>query len=409
MFGTKWAVYKTTSGAHRRAAGRTRRSCPKGLKGNVDTVAGMRLTAEAGLIVGAARPGPSPVAGGPATTAAPRRGPARAALGACRRPIPARSRRPRGLYPNQILTAYGIAPLQAAGLQGQGARLAIVGEAPTPAVDVNTFRSCFGAQGTALQDPQRRAIKPILESSLDAMVVSMVAPQLDALRPLGPPDRRGRRRRRRRSASSSCSPRRSRRRRTARRCPTSISVSYGVCESIVSPYTASRTLVERQLTADGGAGHHDRRRGRRHRVVGVRARRAGRPAHLVATRSRRSSWPRQLAVGAGGRRHEPDARTSNNTIASTGAVERHRLPGAVHRDGGRRRRAEHLRDRARGGSPRSRSRARSTGWSPTSRPSRTRAPATRSSARAASRAAPGPARASPSSAAPARPRRSWRA
>ena len=43
-----------------------------------------------------------------------------------------------GLFPNQILTAYGIAPLQAAGLRGQGARLAIVGEAPTPASDVNS-------------------------------------------------------------------------------------------------------------------------------------------------------------------------------------------------------------------------------------------------------------------------------
>jgi subtilase family serine protease len=52
-----------------------------------------------------------------------------------------------GLYPNQILTAYGIAPLQAAGLKAQGARVAILGEAPTPAADVNTFRSCFAAGG----------------------------------------------------------------------------------------------------------------------------------------------------------------------------------------------------------------------------------------------------------------------
>ena len=29
--------------------------------------------------------------------------------------------------------------------------MAIVGEAPTPAADVNTFRSCFGTQGTALK------------------------------------------------------------------------------------------------------------------------------------------------------------------------------------------------------------------------------------------------------------------
>ena len=84
-----------------------------------------------------------------------------------------------GLFPNQILTAYGIAPLQAGGLRGQGIRLAIVGEAPTPTSDVNQFRNCFGAQGTSLKIHNGSGIKPILESSLDAMVVSMVAPQLD--------------------------------------------------------------------------------------------------------------------------------------------------------------------------------------------------------------------------------------
>ena len=49
--------------------------------------------------------------------------------------------------------------------------MAILGEAPTPAADVNTFRSCFGAQGTALQIHNAGSIKPILESSLDAMTV----------------------------------------------------------------------------------------------------------------------------------------------------------------------------------------------------------------------------------------------
>ena len=56
-----------------------------------------------------------------------------------------------GLFPNQILSAYGIDQLQAGGLQGQGARLAILGEAPTPVSDVNAYRSCFGFPGTALQ------------------------------------------------------------------------------------------------------------------------------------------------------------------------------------------------------------------------------------------------------------------
>ena len=76
-----------------------------------------------------------------------------------------------------MLAAHGIAPLQAAGLLGQGSRLAIVGEAPTPASDVNAFRSCFGTGGTALKIHNAGSIKPILESSLDAMVASMVAPR----------------------------------------------------------------------------------------------------------------------------------------------------------------------------------------------------------------------------------------
>jgi subtilase family serine protease len=99
-----------------------------------------------------------------------------------------------GLYPNQILETYGIAPLQSAGLFGQGARLAIVGEAPTPSSDVNQFRNCFGAQGTGLKFHNGSGIKPIIESSLDAMVVSMVAPQLDGST-LGPTDQRERGRR----------------------------------------------------------------------------------------------------------------------------------------------------------------------------------------------------------------------
>ena len=74
----------------------------------------------------------------------------------------------------------GIRDRPAAGrrAEGPGRRLAIVGEAPTPASDVNTFRYCFGAQGTALKIHNAGCIKPILESSLDAMTASMVAPAL---------------------------------------------------------------------------------------------------------------------------------------------------------------------------------------------------------------------------------------
>jgi hypothetical protein len=68
-----------------------------------------------------------------------------------------------------------------AGLQGQGARIAILGEAPTPVNDVNAYRNCFGFPGTALQIHGASNIAPILESSLDAMTVAMVAPKLSRL------------------------------------------------------------------------------------------------------------------------------------------------------------------------------------------------------------------------------------
>jgi kumamolisin len=158
-----------------------------------------------------------------------------------------------GLYPNQILAAYGIAPLQAVGVKGQGARLAIVGEAPTPANDVSTFRSCFGTQGTALKIHGAGSIKPILESSLDAMVASMVAPALGRLdlwvHPLSESDDDGdvegflQMLAQPLQATTNGTP-----------LPHVISVSYGECESIVKPFTASRTLVERQLTATAALG-----------------------------------------------------------------------------------------------------------------------------------------------------------
>ena len=158
-----------------------------------------------------------------------------------------------GLFPNQLRTAYGIAPLRASGLEGQGARVAIVGEAPTPIADVHAFRHCFGLAGTPLRIHGGRNIPPILESSLDAMVVSMVAPRLERfdlwVHPLdenaadfsvlgflgmlaAPVEAAG----------------------PGRALPDVISVSYGECESDVAPYTAERRLVERQLASTAALG-----------------------------------------------------------------------------------------------------------------------------------------------------------
>src|SRR5215212_10106501 len=169
MFGTKWKVYKTSSGSKVALPVNTPQ-LPKGIKGNVDTVAGMRLQISGGS---ASATRAAAVAGGgtPTRTGSPD-------LGCVPATYPAALGSGGGLYPNQILTAYGIAPLQAAGLEGQGARVAIVGEAPTPASDVNAYRSCFGVEGTALKLHNAGSIKPIIESSLDAMTVAMVASQL---------------------------------------------------------------------------------------------------------------------------------------------------------------------------------------------------------------------------------------
>ena len=322
---------------------------PSGIKGNVDTVAGMRAAAHRRQLVG--RRGRSAVDGGtPTRTGTP-------AFGCMPASFPSRCASGSGLYPNQILTAYGIAPLQAAGLQGQGARLAIVGEAPTPASDVNTFRSCFGTHGHVAEDPQRRQH------------------QADP-RELARRDGRPRWWRRSSRASTSgctrssesdddgdvarlprsCSPSRCRRRPTARRCRTSSRSPTASASRWSRPTPRRATLVERQLTATRRARHHHRRRGRRQRVVGVRARRPAVQAHLRRTRSRRSSWPATSpwVLAVGGTNLTLDA---GNAIASTGAVERHR---PTRRRSPRRRAAAAGRARsrsARGGSRRSRSRA----------------------------------------------------
>jgi kumamolisin len=243
MFGTKWKVYRTSTGSKVALPVDTPK-LPKGVKGNVDTVAGMRYQIS-GSSSSAARV--AAVDGGtPTRTGTPE-------FGCVPTTFPAALASASGLYPNQILAAYGIAPLHAAGLQGQGAKLAIVGEAPTPASDVSTFRSCFGAQGTALKIHGAGSIKPILESSLDAMVVSMVAPKLARfdlrVHPIDEDDDDGdvegflELLAQPMQATTNGAP-----------LPDVISVSYGVCESTVKPYTASRTLAERQLTASAALG-----------------------------------------------------------------------------------------------------------------------------------------------------------
>jgi kumamolisin len=307
MFGTKWANYKTSSGEVIALPVNTPK-LPKGLKGNVDTVAGMRYAVKPKGSSSGVRPAVVYDGGTPTRTGTV--GPT--CLDSTDPGVVASS---SGLFPNQILEAYGIAPLHSAGLLGQGVRLAIVGEAPTPSSDVNQFRNCFGAQGTALKIHNGSGIKPILESSLDAMVVSMVAPQLDRfdlwvhpidedaddgdvlgfLKLLASPLQ----------ATTNGTP-----------LPNVVSVSYGVCESTVSKYSASRTLVTRLLAADAALGIT---------VVvaagdtGSSACARGVPVGQLTSSEKKPqvSWPASsgwvLAVGGTNL-----TLNSNNTIASTG-------------------------------------------------------------------------------------------
>src|SRR4051794_9874192 len=136
MFGTNWKIYKTSSGSKVALPVNTPK-LPSGIKGNVDTVAGMRQQTSSGGSSSVARAAVVADGGTPTRTGTP-------AFGCVPSMFPSALNSSGGLYPNQILTAYGIAPLHAAGLQGQGAKVAIIGEAPTPANDVSTFRSCFG-------------------------------------------------------------------------------------------------------------------------------------------------------------------------------------------------------------------------------------------------------------------------
>jgi kumamolisin len=244
LFGTKWNLYATGQPNQAVALPVNTPKLGSGLNGNVDTVSGLGLyvtqRASASSSVSSAQ---ASIAGGTPTrtgTIDP---------GCATTTYPAAIFSTAGLFPNQILSAYGIAQLQAGGLQGQGVRLAILGEAPTPAGDVNAYRNCFGFPGTALQIHGASKIAPILESSLDAMTVAMVAPKLSRLdlwvKALGQADPQG-------ALELLADPLQATTNGTP--LPNVISISYGVCEASVAPYTAARTLFNRQAAATAALG-----------------------------------------------------------------------------------------------------------------------------------------------------------
>jgi len=244
LFGTKWDLYATGQPNQAVALPVNTPKLGSGLNGNVDTVSGLGLyVTQLASASSSASSAQASVAGGtPARTGT-------IVPGCASTTYPAAVLSSAGLFPNQILSAYGIAQLQASGLQGQGSRLAILGEAPTPVGDVNAYRSCFGFPGTALQIHGASKIAPILESSLDAMTVAMVAPKLSRLdlwvKTLGQADPQG-------ALELLADPLQATTSGTP--LPNVISISYGVCEATVAPYTAARTLFNRQAAATAALG-----------------------------------------------------------------------------------------------------------------------------------------------------------
>ncbi len=246
LFATNWDLYATGQANEDVALPVNTPKLGSGLAGNVNVVSGLGLYVTKGASA-------SSVSGAQGVTASVGGGtPTRTGTiepGCATTTYPAAVFSSAGLFPNQILSAYGIAPLQAGGSQGQGVHLAILGEAPTPVSDVTAFRNCFGFPGTALQIHGGSNVAPILESSLDAMTVSMVAPKLASLelwvKALGHADPQG-------ALELLADPLQATKNGTP--LPNVISISYGVCEATVAPYTAARALFNRQAAATAALG-----------------------------------------------------------------------------------------------------------------------------------------------------------
>jgi kumamolisin len=311
LFGTKWNLYATSEQGQDVALPVDTPKLGSGLSGNVNVISGLALylqeqgSSAAPAVTRALQASGAVVDGGtPTRTGTPD-------FGCATTSYPSAVSSTAGLFPNQILDAYGIAALHSDGFEGQGIRVAILGEAPTPTSDVTAFRNCFGFPGTSLTIHGGTGIAPILESSLDAMTISMVAPKLSRLdlwvKPLGENDPQGALELLAEPLQATTS---------GLPLPNVISISYGVCEASVKPYTASRSLFNRQLAATSALGI----------TVVVAAGDSGSSscAHGVPTseltsfdEQRSASWPATspYVLAAGGTNLTLD---SANAIASSG-------------------------------------------------------------------------------------------
>ncbi|HEY2319555.1 MAG TPA: S53 family peptidase [Solirubrobacteraceae bacterium] len=89
-----------------------------------------------------------------------------------------------GFTPNQYLTAYNFAPLQSAGFQGQGERVALIEIDGFRYSDLRSFSKCFGLATPAINGfgvGLRNPLAPGGESTLDLEVLDAAAPKLKAV------------------------------------------------------------------------------------------------------------------------------------------------------------------------------------------------------------------------------------
>jgi kumamolisin len=89
-----------------------------------------------------------------------------------------------GFTPNQYLTAYNYAPLQASGLEGQGERVALIEIDGFRYSDLRSFSKCFGLATPAINGFGVKLKKPLApggESTLDLEVLDAAAPKLKAV------------------------------------------------------------------------------------------------------------------------------------------------------------------------------------------------------------------------------------
>jgi subtilase family serine protease len=175
LFGTPLAVFHSARGA-RFVAPIAAARIPAALRGLVTGVVGLdtRSLASAPAVAARSMPPLAHAAAQPSSAL-----PLSGSPGGCAAGIAA-----NGFTPNQYLTAYGFEPLDAAGIRGQGERVALIEIDGFRNSDIDTFAQCFGLDVPRLNGfgvGIKHELPPGGESTLDLEVLDAAAPDLKAI------------------------------------------------------------------------------------------------------------------------------------------------------------------------------------------------------------------------------------